>query len=97
MRNARLFLAIIFALVVGSVRHAEAIPTDDLLNSLRPTGDVNDFAALLSSAEKDALEARCRLLRERTGAQLAVVTLKSLRGGQIDDFANKLLDRKSVV
>jgi uncharacterized protein len=90
MRNSRLFLAIVFVLAIGAARRAEAIPSDELLKSLRPTGDVNDFAGVLSPAEKDALEARCRQLRERSGAQLAVVTLKSLQGGQIDDFANKL-------
>lgn len=96
MRNSRLFFAVVFVLAIGTARHAEAIPSDELLNSLRPTGDVNDFAGVLSPAEKDALEARCRLLRERTGAQLAVVTLKSLRGGQIDDFTNKLFARWGI-
>ena len=61
----------------------------------QPNGDVNDYAGLLSPAEKEALEARCRQLRE-TGAQLAIVTLKSLRGGEIDDFANKLFARWGV-
>jgi uncharacterized protein len=96
VQSARLFLAITFLLIVGVARHAEAIPADDLLKSLRPTADVNDYAGLLSPAEKEALEARCRLLRERTGAQLAVVTLKSLEGGQIDDFANKLFARWGI-
>jgi uncharacterized protein len=44
----------------------------------------------LASRWRESLENRCRQLRERTGAQLAVVTLKSLEGGQIDDFAVKL-------
>jgi uncharacterized protein len=57
---------------------------------------VNDFANLLSPAEEQALESRCRQLRERTGAQLAVVTLTSLRGGQIVDFANKLFSRWKI-
>lgn len=96
MRNSRIFSAILLVFVLGSVRHAEAIPTDELLNSLRATGDVDDFAGLLSPAEKAALEARCRLLRERTGAQLAVVTLKSLRGGQIEDFSEKLFARWGI-
>jgi uncharacterized protein len=96
VRNARILLAIIFVFAIGVARHAEAIPADELLNTLQPTGDVNDFAGVLSAAEKDALEARCRQLRERTGAQLAVVTLKSLRGGQIDDFANKLFARWGI-
>jgi uncharacterized protein len=96
VQSARLFLAIAFIFIVGVARQVEAIPADELLKSLRPTADVNDYAGLLSQAEKDALEARCRQLREKTGAQLAVVTLKSLEGGQIDDFANKLFARWGI-
>jgi uncharacterized protein len=96
LRKSRHLLAILFVLAVTGARRAEAIPTDELLNSLRPAADVNDYAGLLSPAEKEALEARCRQLREKTGAELAVVTLKSLEGGQIDDFANKLFARWGI-
>jgi uncharacterized protein len=96
LRHPRIFLTIALLLLSGAARHAAAIPTDDLLNSLQPTSDVNDYAGLLSAEEAAALEARCRLLREKTGAQLAVVTLKSLEGGQIDDFANKLFARWKI-
>lgn len=96
MRHPCILLAIALLLLSGAARHAAAIPTDDLLNSLQPTSDVNDYAGLLSPEEAAALEARCRLLREKTGAQLAVVTLKSLEGGQIDDFTNKLFARWKI-
>jgi uncharacterized protein len=72
------------------------LPTDRLLNSLTATADINDFAGILTPAERDSLEARCRELREKTGSQLAVVTLKSLEGGQIDDFAVKLFKRWGI-
>lgn len=75
---------------------ARAVPSDDLLQSLEPSGDVNDFAGLLSPAEQGKLNERCRRLRERTGAQLAVVTLRSLQGGQIDDFTVRLFERWGV-
>ena len=74
----------------------EELPTDRLLRTLQPAADVNDFAGILKPAEKEALEARCRQVREKTGAQLAVVTLKSLEGGQIDDFAVKLYKRWGI-
>lgn len=85
-----------YLLVIASAQFAGAIPSDDLLNSLQPTADVNDYAGLLTAAEKAALEARCRQLRERTGAQIAVVTLKSLEGGEVADFTNKLFGRWGV-
>jgi uncharacterized protein len=75
---------------------AAAIPSDELLHSLQPTGDVNDYAGILSPAEKEALEQRCRELRQKTGAELAVVVLDSLHGGEIDDFTNKLFARWGV-
>ena len=88
-------MLLVLALVAG-VRDARAIPSDDLLNSLRPTADVNDFAGILSPAEKAAIEARCRELRERTGSQLAVVTLKSLEGGDVVDFSFKLAEKWGI-
>jgi uncharacterized protein len=96
VRKLASFLLVVAGLWIGAPRTALAIPTDELLRSLRPESDVSDFAGLLTPAEKAALEARCRELREKTGAQLAVVTLKSLEGGQIDDFANKLFARWGV-
>jgi uncharacterized protein len=74
----------------------EGIPTDRLLRSLRPAADVNDFAGVLTPAQQESLEARCRQLREKTGAELAVVTIKSLEGGQIDDFAVRLFEQWGI-
>ena len=72
------------------------IPSDRLLRSLQPTADVNDFAGILTAAQTEALEERCRTLRATTGAQLAVVVLKSLEGGQVDDFAVRLFKRWGI-
>jgi uncharacterized protein len=79
-----------------ATRPVGATPADELLASLRPTADVNDFAGVLPPAEREALEQRCRQLRERTGAQLAVVIVRSLQGGQIDDFAVRLFQRWGI-
>jgi uncharacterized membrane protein YgcG len=57
------------------------IGSDQLRQSLQPTADVNDFAGILTPAERAALEQKCKELRQKSGAQLAVVTLKSLQGG----------------
>jgi uncharacterized protein len=84
------------AWVVPLAASAQELATDRLLRSLQPTADVNDFARILKPAEKEALEERCRKLRGKTGAQLAIVTLKSLEGGQIDDFTVKLFARWGI-
>jgi uncharacterized protein len=96
VRKLVTFLLLFAGSWIAAPRTSLAIPTDELLRSLKPSGDVNDFAGLLTPDEKAALEARCRELREKTGAQLAVVTLKSLAGGEIEDFANKLFARWGV-
>src|SRR5437773_11987720 len=97
LSQRRLNLAAVLAcLALAAAQAQEELPTDRLLRSLQPTADVNDFAGVLNAAQRDALEERCKALREKTGAQLAVVTLKSLEGGQIDDFAVKLFKQWGI-
>lgn len=87
-------VAVLFSACGASV--GAAIPADELLQSLRPSADVNDFAGILTPPERESLEQRCRELREKTGAQLSVVILDSLRGGEINDFTVKLFERWGV-
>jgi len=70
--------------------------TDTFRKSLQHSGDVNDFAGLLSSDEEAKLSEACRVLREKTGSALVIVTLKSLEGGEIDDFTNKLFSEWGI-
>jgi uncharacterized protein len=88
---------ILLMLVLGlGTRAAGQIPADKLLQSLNPTAAVNDYAGILSPEQKATLEDRCHQLRAKTGAALVVVTLKSLQGGQIDDFAVKLFKQRGI-
>lgn len=90
-------LAATLALFLLTMAIAEAaIPSDALLERLKPNGFVNDFAGLLKPPQRDALEQRVRQLQQKTGAELAVVTVKSLEGGQIDDFTHKLFHNWGV-
>jgi uncharacterized protein len=88
--------ALCWLVLVAAATAQKQLPADRLLNSLTATADVNDFAAILNPAQRQSLEDRCAAVREKTGAQLAVVTLKSLEGGQIDDFAEKLFARWGI-
>ena len=83
-------------LLASCVNAQDALPSDRLLKSLQPTADVNDFAGILSPDQKESLEQICRRVRESTGAQLAVVVLKSLEGGQVDDFAVRLFKQWGI-
>jgi uncharacterized protein len=73
-----------------------ATASDTLLESLKPQGFVSDFAGILSPAQREAMESLVRGVQQETGAQVAVVTLQSLEGGQVDDFAGKLFRRWGI-
>jgi uncharacterized protein len=53
----------------------------------KPTGYVNDLAGVMDAASRDSIEALARELDEKTGAQMAVVTLPDLGGDEIDPVA----------
>lgn len=89
-------LALAVALALGGPAGAGGIPADALLARLQPQGLLNDFAGILKPDERAALDAVLRGLEGKTGAQLAIVTLESLEGGQIDDFAEKLFKRWGI-
>lgn len=72
------------------------VRSDELRARLQHSGDVNDFAGILSPAERESLAERCRSLRAKTGAGFVIVILNSLEGGQIDDFTNKLFKQWGV-
>ncbi len=66
------------------------IESDRFRESLSPQGNVSDWAGVFTPEQKADLENRIVAVRQSSGAQLAVVAVKSLQGGEIDDFAAKL-------
>ncbi|WP_437188050.1 TPM domain-containing protein [Planctomicrobium sp. SH668] len=83
--------------VLGSACSA-AIPSDELRQSLHPRDGVSvyDYADVLRPDEKQRLEEFCRPVRDQVRGNLVVVILKSLEGGQIDDFAEKLFKQWGI-
>ena len=67
-----------------------------LLQRLEPQGYVNDFANVISSSEEQQLTSMITELRQKTGAEIAVVTIQSLEGGEIDDFTNRLFEKWGI-
>src|ERR1041384_6707399 len=55
-----------------------------------PRGFVNDFAGVLDSATIARMDAVIREVRERTGAEIAVVTLSDLAGREASDVALRI-------
>ena len=66
------------------------------LNSLKPQGYVSDFANVLVPESRQRLEQYCGLVEQKTGVQMAIVTINSLDGQPIDDVANSLYRKWGV-
>jgi uncharacterized protein len=69
--------------------------TDALLNSLEPQGHVSDFAGVMGP-QRAGVEALLAELQQKTGAEVAVVTLTTLDDGEPADFANRLFERWGI-
>lgn len=57
---------------------------------------VHDFAEAIDPAAESRLESRLTQTFRSTGTPIVVVTLPSLEGGEIDDFANRLYERWGI-
>jgi len=89
--NARAVLpAVLLALLLA------AAPVLGLEYPDRPAARVNDFAGLLSSAEKSALERTLADFERRTTNQLLVATFQSTSGGVVEDLAIRLAETWKV-
>ena len=78
-------LLVTFCLLsLAVILHAEPV------SQLKPTGYVNDFAHVLDSQTAADLENLCREVDEKAKAQIAVVTVHSLDGSDVDSYAADL-------
>ncbi len=60
------------------------------IKKIQATGYVMDFAGVIKPDSKAQLEALCAELEQKTGAQMAIVTVKSLDGNEIEPYASDL-------
>jgi uncharacterized protein len=83
-------IAILLAYIMHFVLCVPAITRADDFKNFHPTGYVTDRAGILQPQTKIQLEALCKELEEKTGAQMAIVTVKSLDGTDVQTYANNL-------
>jgi len=82
-------LAFVLLCAVGFARGED-------ISQVQPTGYVMDLAGVIQTATKTQLEAMCLELQQKTGAQLAVVTVKSLDGNDVTQYANDMYKHLGV-
>ena len=89
LRSSRLYA---FLLLFFGVSAAFA----DDINKISPTGFVTDLAGVIPSATRERLESLSTELQQKTGAQLAIVTVRSLDGRPVEDYAVDLFKHLGV-
>jgi len=87
--RARACLAALL-LITGISAKAEPV------SQLQPTGYVNDFAAVLDPATKAQIEDICRQVDDKAHAQIAVVTINSLDGKDVQNYAVDLFTKWGI-
>jgi uncharacterized protein len=93
MRLRRTILVWCVAWLVAGL--AAAAHADDFKN-FKPASYVTDRAGILNAETKAALEALCTELEQKTGAQMAIVTVKSLDGNEVEPYANDLFKQFAI-
>jgi len=93
-------LVICLAVVLSAGAVSAQTGFDKLLADLqRPaSGYVADYAGVLSEMDKASLNNSLRAINDATSApiRIVIVTLPSLKGGQIDDFSVKLFEKWGI-
>ncbi len=83
-------MAVWLLLIAGGAGRAENI------KQIHPTSYVTDLAGIIQPQTKSQLEALCTELEQKTGAQMTIVTVKSLDGNDIQTYANELFKQLGI-
>src|SRR5580658_387974 len=84
------FLLFFLVLAFAVAAHA------DNIKDIHPTSYVTDLANIISPDAKARLEALCLEVEQKTGAQMAIVTVRSLDGEDVDQYGNDLFKQLGV-
>jgi uncharacterized protein len=93
MRKTHLFrTAVLHCLLLFSASFCAA----EDLKKIHPTGYVSDLAGVISADARTRLEALCAEVEQKTGAQMAIVTVQSLEGEGVENYAVDLFKQLAV-
>ena len=86
----RLRLLTVFLVLLSVAACAESV------KDLHPTGYVNDFAGVLDQSTKTQIEDICRQVDNKAHAQIALVTINTLDGSDVESFAVDLFHQWGI-
>jgi len=66
------------------------------LKKIHPSGYVTDLAGVIAPEAKARLEALCTEVEQKTGTQMAIVTVQSLEGESVENYAVDLYKQLGV-
>jgi len=91
--RALALLGIMTTLIVGQTFPVRAVYSQDKKPQFPSrTGHVNDFAAVLDTATKQRIENTLLNLRQRTGLQFVIATIRSAGDQDIFDYSQQMAD-----
>src|SRR5258708_289897 len=70
--------------------------TAEDIKQIHPIGYVSDLAGVIRPEAKERLEALCAEVEQKTGAQMAIVTVQSLEGESVENYAVDLYKQLGV-
>jgi uncharacterized protein len=85
----------VFAILLGLLGATYFARAEDI-KSIHPTGYVTDLAGVIAPDTKTQLEVLCTEAEQKTGAQIAVVTVHSIGNQSIEDYAADLYKQLGV-
>src|SRR5882757_1685656 len=93
MKRLRSFTIVVLS-VLWLVAAVSTLPENP--KNIHPTGYVTDLAGVIAPETKARLEALCREVEEKTGAQIAVVTVHALERDSVENYAVDLYKQLGV-
>lgn len=85
-------LLILIICAVNLIRVSYAEPLD----SLKPTGYVSDFAGVIDPVSSQRINGLINEIEKKTSAEVAVVTIRNLEGGSVEDYAVRLFKKWGI-
>jgi uncharacterized protein len=93
-RSARFLKPQFFVLFL--ILSAALTAAAEKIQDIHATGYVTDLAQVIHADSKTRLESLCTELEQKTGAQMAIVTVRSLEGETVEQYGNELYKQLGV-